>query len=1367
MGKRIVSLLLAVLMMTTLLPVQVWGVEMTDSDSAVTENEISLDEEAAIPPEVKDAEEPQKNAASLEQPATELAENNIATTIATIVASGYCGGEGDGKNLTWTLDSEGVLTISGKGKMEHFNYYFNEIPWYESRGKILKVVINAGVTSIGGDAFYLCNNLTNITIPDSITSIESGAFEGCGSLTNVSIPGGITYIESHTFADCNSLTSITIPDSVTDIEDYAFSGCSSLTSISIPSGVASIEDGTFKNCNNLTSITIPDSVTSIGDHTFEECGKLTCITLPNSITHIGRHAFDGCSSLVNMIIPNNVHTIGAWAFSACNSLTSISVPNGVTYIGDFAFRSCSNLTSIFIPSSVTSIGEYAFRDCISLTSVSIPNSITHIEESTFRGCSDLTSVSIPSSLTSIGAFAFDGCDGLTKVNITDLTAWCNIDFEDNPLSYAHNLYLNDELLTNLAIPSSVTSIAADAFSYCTSLTSITIPSSVTSIGSDAFWGCTSLANVYYTGSEAKWSAIDVGYGNEDLTSATIHYNSKDASELPKLTFSEQEYQAVAGRNVHLSLQLVDPAGNCKELAESLVLTSSNSEVFPIDKNNILCEPYGDITADIAIYGKPTVSSGTATITATLPDGTTAACRVVVTPKANSVTLKKDSYEIKVGDTGALYLTVDNTEQLKSIQLNWRSSDERVVSLETSGIINIILDGTAADSISAKCSFTAKKPGTATITCTLVNGPSVTCNVTVYSAEDAENNRTIKSNEYNAAQYNESELTEALKQIDKLKADWKKKYKKYTTAVDKALKPLDKESDIQAALRSKENAAKMLRQADKAVKDKSNMMLTFQAGFPEEWKDVAYQILCDIFENHIDDTIGFDSIDFSKEISANASVINEICSKMWDESSSWKSHPYSKNKAVLVSYSCFGFLASGFGSMSFKRGGATYTVVICSNKSIVQKSMATYLNSCYSMGQRTVQNARKALINDMLALTGANAVGEALFKEQVKKGLNAFESHLQEVGLGGLTDTADKIYDYYNTIKGIYNTINKSTPENLATAKKRLESDLLKLSTLDFGTAEASKVNNALTELKKASQKLYNALNELLTNGKLSKTGPLDWLFGKKTQVKCPVDVEIYRGSELIGYVSETECWYDASIYVEENDDAKIIYSSAGDELSIKLTGTDYGSLSVTVEEYANGSPVERLNYYDIDLHEGIDVSFVIPTASISDVKDSMTIVSDGTAFTANEYISADTDASIRIDVEKSIDEAGTISGDGVYVRGDAVVLRASANSDYLFTGWYDEKDRLVSSLSSFEFTASSDSLLYAKFINRYALGDVNRDGSVDVNDMQRLYELLTTTKSDANFDEYRLNVADLNHDSVIDVYDLQWLYEHASGINPF
>ena len=1435
MGKRIISLLLAVLMASTLLPTQVWAAELADSGSE-TEDEIVLAEEEVIPPEESEPEEqePQEDTASTEQPASELAESDIATTSATTVASGYCGGEGDGTNLTWTLDSAGLLTINGKGEMEKYNY--NSTPWYNIRTSIKQVSIEFGVSTISNDAFYNCDKLINAAIPSSVMSIGAHAFAQCSNLDMVNITdltswckinfgsddANPLYYGHNLYLNGELITNLVFPSGLISVNPYAFVGCSNLISIDISNGVTSIGDSAFYYCTSLTSVTIPDSVTSIGSYVFYGCTSLTSVTIPGSVTFIGSYAFNDCTSLSSIIIPDSVTTIGGGAFGKCTSLSSIIIPDSVTTIGGGAFANCTSLSSIIIPDSVTSIGGMVFYKCTNLSSIIIPSSVTSIGGSAFYYCTSLTSVTIPDSVTSIGSYAFCGCtslifitipDGVTSIgdgalydctnlsSITipdsvvsigdrafyDCTSLSSITIPDSVASIGDRAFNGCESLSSIIIPNSVTSIGDGAFADCTSLSSIiipdsvtsigdmvfynctnlisiTIPGSVTSIGDIAFNNCTSLTDIYYTGSEAEWNAVQIGKYNGPLTSATIHYNSKDTSELPKLTFSEQEYQAVAGRNVDLRLQLVDPSGNCKELAESLVLTSSNSEVFPIDKNNILCELYGDITADIAVYGKPAVSSGTATITATLPDGTTASCQVVVAPKANSVTLKKDSYEIKVGDTGTLYLTVDNTERLSGIQLNWRSSDERVVSLETSGIINIILDGTAADSISAKCSFTAKKPGTATITCTLVNGPSVTCEVTVYSAEDAENNRTIKSNEYNAAQYNESELTKATKQIGKLKADWEKKYKKYTTAVDSVLKPLDKESDIQAALRSKENAAKQLRQADEAVgkEGKSNMMLTFQAGFPEEWKELAYQILCDIFEDHIDDTIGFDSIDFSKEISANASVINKICSKMWNESSSWRSHSYSKNKSVQVSYSCFGFLTAGFGSMTFKRGGTTYTVTICSNKSVVQKSMATYLNSCYSMGQRAVQNARKALINDMLTLTGANAIGEELFKEQVKKGLSAFESHLQEVGLGGLTDTADKIYNYYNTTKSIYNTVNGATPESLATAKKRLERDLLKLVNPDFGTSEASKVNNALTELKIASQKLYNALNELLTKGQVTKENPLDYFFGKKTQVKCPVDVEIYRGNDLIGYVGETECWYDESIYVEENDDAKIIYSSAGDELSIKLTGTDYGSLSITVEEFADGSPVERLNYYDIELQEGKEVSFNIPTETIGNVKDTMTISADGVAVAASEYISAETDASVCIDVQKNIDDAGTVSGDGVYVRGDAVVLRASAKTGYLFAGWYDEDGYLVSASGAYEFSASNDCTLLAKYIYVFHLGDVNGDSTVDVYDLQMLYEYCCESWQ-LSSDTFQC--ADVNQDSKITVLDVQMLYTYLTTGN--
>ena len=166
-----------------------------------------------------------------------------------------------GKNVSYTYDSStGEVVISGIGAMYDYNVFSS--PFF--KGSIKSVVIEDGVTSIGGGAFKDCTGLTSVTIGNSVTSIGEEAFYGCTGLTSITIPDSVTSIGSSAFEDCTGLTSITIPDSVTSIDISAFYRCTGLTSITIPESVTFISHGAFFNCTGLTSITIPASVTDIG-----------------------------------------------------------------------------------------------------------------------------------------------------------------------------------------------------------------------------------------------------------------------------------------------------------------------------------------------------------------------------------------------------------------------------------------------------------------------------------------------------------------------------------------------------------------------------------------------------------------------------------------------------------------------------------------------------------------------------------------------------------------------------------------------------------------------------------------------------------------------------------------------------------------------------------------------------------------------------------------------------------------------------------------------------------------------------------------------------------------------------------------------
>ena len=400
----------------------------------------------------------------------------------------------------------------------------------------------APVTAIADYAFAGCTDLIDITIPDSVTSIGEHAFGGCVNIENATMPIiGTKYIpQNHlinvtltsgerlgffdVYVECEgvlygvNLTSVTLPESLTSICAYAFNGS---------------DDGFPK----LTNITIPDSVTSIGTWAFIGCTGLTSVTIGSGVTSIGERAFYGCTGLTSITVAagNTVYhsagnclieTASGTLIAGCNA-SVIPDDGSVTSIDDQAFYGCTGLTGITIPDSVTSVGEQTFSGCTSLTSVTIPDTVTSIGYYAFYGCTGLTSITIPDSVTSIGDGAFSGCTGLTSVYITDLAAWCGISFsyDANPLQYAHNLYLDDELVTELVIPEGVTNISAFAFYGCTSLTSVTIPDSVTSIGSWAFSGCDLKRAAFKTVSDWQVKHAFENYQPTVISTADVEQNA--------------------------------------------------------------------------------------------------------------------------------------------------------------------------------------------------------------------------------------------------------------------------------------------------------------------------------------------------------------------------------------------------------------------------------------------------------------------------------------------------------------------------------------------------------------------------------------------------------------------------------------------------------------------------------------------------------------------------------------------------------------------------------------------------------------------------------------------------------------------------
>lgn len=248
----------------------------------------------------------------------------------TTVDSGYCGADNGGENLRWTLDNNGVLTISGSGAMKDYTWDENvRLDWYVRKKDIRSVVLDNRITHIGDYAFDKCTN------------IESVRYTGYTGNAGVALPESVTTIGVHAFSDTGVTGTLKLPEHLTEIDSSAFYHCGKL-------------NGELK---------LPDTVKEIGGFAFNSCGFTGKLELPASLEKIGNDAFESCSGLTGKLtFPSKMNEIDFSIFHE-TGITEVVIPSSIKTVRDFAFDSCMNLKKVYLPTEIPKIYNRAFRGC--------------------------------------------------------------------------------------------------------------------------------------------------------------------------------------------------------------------------------------------------------------------------------------------------------------------------------------------------------------------------------------------------------------------------------------------------------------------------------------------------------------------------------------------------------------------------------------------------------------------------------------------------------------------------------------------------------------------------------------------------------------------------------------------------------------------------------------------------------------------------------------------------------------------------------------------------------------------------------------------------------------------------------------------
>ncbi len=1278
---------------------------------------------------------------------------------------------------------------------------------------LTSIIMPESLISIGNSAFSGCSGLTSIIMPESLTSIGNSAFYNCSSLIDIEMHNSVTNIGASAFSGCISIANIKIPKSIIRIEDYVFNNCSSLTSTTIPEGVTSIGEGAFKYCSDLTSIIIPDSVTSIGENTFYGCNniaylktgqagvnygwkdkqKLKEVELTDSVTNITSYAFSGCIGLTSVTVPNSVTNIGDFAFSGCNGLTSIIMPESITSIGNSAFYNCSSLIDIKIPNSVAKIGDSAFSGCNGLTSIIMPESLTSLGDSAFYKCNKLTSIAIPDNVTSIGTSVFYDCNitnlktGQAGVNYgwKNISGLKEIELTGNVTGITSSAFYGCTGLTSITVPNSVTEISSKAFYNCSGLTEIMIPDSVTTIAGDAFAGCTNLTIYCPSGSYAETYAKDnnipystSGYVEYNLTEADIPADVGDGIRFKQKIYEYDKDYFIVG----------DPpfTGNLRTMFkdESLV----NQVTYTVTDKNVLDivskSNVGYVISLVDRMGYDYESNAKATlfkndeciVTATLPNGDSSSCLVRVKcydtgydvnndftkpDFSTSVTCENNlSYSDGSFSKNSIPLTI-NYGNIARIDHNYTDEETNQCTVKN---LNIKI------SLPAGLSFSSDRIDDKykTIPIGDVNvGGGDTFSFDIYPTSyvskqlkidvdfeadnvNAENGATILVQSDEILNYNVPSSTQEYlntltteSQIAYLLNEYYNSISKYENAANTMLDKL-KESDSN-------EAKKQLIYSD--IKDEviSKLEVVLNAQLSTDEKEAVYRALYKFLSEAVDKQIIEGKINIkSSDVEIGANIVKQIRNSIRNEKMEYDitfTNDSKKECNYKITFTVTGvgnaFDSTDIKILDKKTGAKNIAGGFSSNASSVAEVMTGYVTNLQNMG---IDVTNQGIIS------AVDFYGEALginkyIKNSILKKLTDVAPILQNKGLGQIVSFAENVAGDYKLLKNLdVNSLSSST--------SAINSILSKDFTADTIADKATQ--SAFNSVVSARNNLITAFTAYIYGGEVPDNAFTKIL--KQFNIKCPVDIIVYdsAGNE-IGSVMDNVIECDSDIIsISQNGDCKSISLLKDENISFKITATDYGNLNISVENYNDeGGAVGRTNYYDIPLT--MDKEFTTNTTAEED----LILYSDSDTYTYNEKLTANTDCSVAVD---AITENGKVIGLGTYVKGDYVALTAIPDEGYKFVGWY-QSDTYLANTVLYEFAISSDITLTAKFLEDTSdvedviKGDINGDEKVTAVDAMLIAQLASGRRTD----EVMYSKADINGDGKVTAVDAMLVARYASG----